>query len=355
MTIEIGQRIAQRIDETRPTLTRKQFAEQVGMTPDALSRALSSKRAFSTLELVRIASVLDADMYELITGTPDPRRLTLTARHDYNHANGARQVPTFENDQLTLEQIRLAYAQAELALVRRAELPQTEADMRVALGDDFVRPFITRIEQRLGIDVIRLKELGTAYSLELYGRKVIAIPAKGNWFRENWDLAHELAHLAGEKSEAAANAFAAEFLLPESLVRAVDWQRASQGTLADFLWDTGVSTEALKNRLDTLEIGRASLGDILNQPTQRVLRQSRTWSPTFGDEITNRMDAASDRRFPLSLQEAHEKKIEDGVLGTSFLAWMRGIDETWVADAYEQHDSSDRTEELAEALALSLG
>jgi hypothetical protein len=55
-------------------------------------------------------------------------------------------------------------------------------------------------------------------------RAVIAVPATGSWFRENWDIAHELGHLTmghhddglnpGDASqhEAAANAFAAELL-----------------------------------------------------------------------------------------------------------------------------------------------
>lgn len=50
----------------------------------------------------------------------------------------------------------------------------------------------------------------------------VDLSAKGNWFRENWDLAHELAHLIGLKSEDEANAYAAELLLPAALVQRVD-------------------------------------------------------------------------------------------------------------------------------------
>jgi len=39
-------------------MQQKQLAERVGMTPDALSRALNGQRGFAALELADIASVL---------------------------------------------------------------------------------------------------------------------------------------------------------------------------------------------------------------------------------------------------------------------------------------------------------
>ncbi len=44
------------------------------------------------------------------------------------------------------------------------------------------------------------------------------------------------------------------------------------------------------------------------------------------DEITGRMDAASQRRFPLSVQEAHLELIASGAVSRATLAWMLGID-----------------------------
>ncbi|MFD3509305.1 ImmA/IrrE family metallo-endopeptidase [Nocardia sp. NPDC058666] len=84
-----------------------------------------------------------------------------------------------------------------------------------------------------------------------------------NWFRSNWSLAHELAHLAlghhagdhvpGEAEELPADEFAANLLLPEELVRQHDWQSMGEQELARFLWETGVSTVVVKNRLATLK------------------------------------------------------------------------------------------------------
>ena len=65
-------------------LTPAQVAERIGLTDEELSESLSERRAFSTVELVQLAEVLDADANWLITGParPDPHRLIFTARHD---------------------------------------------------------------------------------------------------------------------------------------------------------------------------------------------------------------------------------------------------------------------------------
>jgi transcriptional regulator with XRE-family HTH domain len=351
---DLGERIARRIDALDPPITRKAFAAKVGLAPDALSRALTGQRGISSLELLRIAEALDADMHELVTGEPDPRRVVLAARHDFDRATYQRSVPTFEEDKETLENVRIAYTQSGLPAHRIEGLPDTPAAMRDRLGDDFVRLFISRIESELDVDVVRVSELGTAYTATIAGRPVIIIPAKGNWFRENWDLAHELAHLVGLESEDEANAYAAELLLPEALVRRVDWASASQQTVADFLWETGISTEALRHRLSALGLGNEHIQTMLDCSTQRLLRSAKSWSHTFGDQITERMDAAATRRFPLALQEAHEEKVEAGQLGPGYLAWMRGVAEAWIVDEYESHNGGPNVDELAAELGLEI-
>lgn len=350
----LGDRIAARIDAIVPPVTRKAFAERVGFKPDSLSRALSGQRGISSEELLRLAEALDADMHELVTGEPDPRRVVLTARHVYDRATYRRSVPSFEEDKETLENIRVAYVQAGSPSDSYSGGSSDPADMRALLGDDFVRPFISRIESKLGVDVVRVPELGTAYTATIAGRSVIMIPAKGNWFRENWDLAHELGHLVGLRTEDEANAYAARLLLPRALMEKVDWSSATLQTVADFLWETGVSTEALRFRLRSLGLGNVELDAMLDCSTQALLRRARSWSHAFGDEITERMEAAAARRFPLALQEAHEEKVQAGKLGPAYLAWMRGISEAWVADEYEPRPSAVSVDDLAAELGLEL-
>lgn len=325
------------------------------MAPDALSRALSGKRGFASVELVKIADELHADIHELVTGEPNPHQVLVNARHDYNHSTASRSVPSFEDDKTVLEELCVAYAQAALPPREHNVDSADPAEIRKALGNQFVRPFADKLEERLQIDIIRVSDLGTAYSGTTAGRTFIAIPATGSWFRENWDLAHELAHIAGLKSEAEANAFAANLLLPEELLRSIDWSSASQEAIADFLWYAGVSTAALRVRLESLHIPFSDTSGVLSQSTQKVLRRARSWSSEFGDEITARMDAASRRRFPISLQEAHEVGVEEGRLGPGFLAWMRGIELEWIAETYAPETSDPDLEDLAAAFGLNVG
>lgn len=109
----------------------------------------------------------------------------------------------------------------------------------------------------MNIDVVRLTGLSTAYSFTVNDRAVIVLGTSGQWFRDNWSLAHELGHLVlrhGDLSqsedlrrtaEVQANAFAAELLLPEAEIRGLDWKSVSAPELVERLWVFGVSTEAL--------------------------------------------------------------------------------------------------------------
>jgi Zn-dependent peptidase ImmA (M78 family)/transcriptional regulator with XRE-family HTH domain len=335
---EIGPRVAACLRERRPTQTQREFAAALGMAPDALSRALSGERKFSAAELAEIADLLGADVHWLITGEPDPYRIVLAARHDYDHATGARSVPDRDTDARVLEDVALVYRQAYGAdHGETTRLPGDVEATRTTLGDDYVRPFADRLESRLGVDVVRLAEISTAWSFTLAGRGVVVLPATGNWFRENWSLAHELAHLSlghharadgesvGSDTEMAANAFAAELLLPAGTLRGIDWSTLSAAALAALVWGWGVSTDALRRRLDSLRIQVPdTVAGWAAQPTQQLLW--RHWGGSR-EEITRRMDDAATRRFPVALQARHLEQIEAGKLGKATLAWMLGVHE----------------------------
>jgi Zn-dependent peptidase ImmA (M78 family) len=360
----IGDRVLQSLEHICPDLRHREVAEQIGMTPDAFSRALSGQRRFASVELARLSEMIGADLHWLITGHPDPNKLSIAARHNFDHATGRRTIPGREGDAQALEDIALAYRQAypEPEPESSATWPKSPAAAREGLGPDFVRHFADRLEQHLSIGVIRVPELSTAYSFTVGGRTVIAIPATGNWFRENWDLAHELGHLVlghhddgisqatADNREAASNAFAADLLLPAETLKDVDWDSMGDEDLASLVWDWGVSTDALCRRLKALtgqiptSVARWAAG-----PTQRLLRHHLSIDSEL-DEITTRMEHASQRRFPLSLQEAHLERVASGDIGKATLAWMLGID----ASALEV-DSPEISEVDAGDLAAALG
>ncbi|MGH3266618.1 MAG: ImmA/IrrE family metallo-endopeptidase, partial [Trebonia sp.] len=286
----------------------------------------------------------------------------IAARHDFNHSNGQRTIPGRVGDEPVLADIALAYRQAYPVPGKVPDWSGSPASVREALGPDFVRPLADRLEKNLGIDVVRVAELSTAYSFTVGGRPVIAVPATGNWFRENWDIAHELGHLVmghyddglaqgdADRNEAAANAFAAELLVPAADLKAVECDSVGDEGLAAFVWSWGVSTDALCRRLCAL-LGSAPpcVAYWAARPTQRLLRQHLRIESEL-DEITIRMDAASQRRFPLSVQEAHLALVASGVIGTATLAWMLGID----AAALEV-DAPEIAEVDATDLATALG
>lgn len=76
----ISGRVADSI--TADTLTQAQVAARIDLTDEELSESLCDRRAWSTVELVQLAELLNLDAHWLITGRPDPYRLTITARHD---------------------------------------------------------------------------------------------------------------------------------------------------------------------------------------------------------------------------------------------------------------------------------
>jgi Zn-dependent peptidase ImmA (M78 family)/transcriptional regulator with XRE-family HTH domain len=360
---DIGGRVAASI----PTgVTQGQVADQIGLAAEKFSRSLNGKRAFSAVELAELAEVLGVDVHWLITGEPDPHRLVVAARHDFDPETGQRDVPGQLRDQPTLDDVALAYKQAAQAGTSPpASLPTSVDEIRAKLGQDFVRPLADRIEACLGVDVIRLPKLSTAYSFNVGDRSVIVIPATGNWFRENWSLAHELGHLAArhhegaltpadrDRHETTANAFAADLLLPAAQLRALDWNTATPDDVAERVWDLGVSTDALNTRLQWLGIPVADqVREWLQQSTQRLLR--RHWAGQHADgidQITQRMDEAATRRFPRRLQEEHMELIAAGAIRKYTLAWMLGID----AEALEVEEPTPATPIATDALAAALG
>jgi Zn-dependent peptidase ImmA (M78 family)/transcriptional regulator with XRE-family HTH domain len=357
-TETIGRRVRDSIAAKTPAVPQYQVAEAVSMTADALSRAVNEQRSFSSIELARLAEYLGVEVHWLITGEPDPQQLVFAARHEYDQLTGHRAVPGADQDRATLESIALAYRQAG-DLGATPDLPRTSVEIRAALGPDFVRPFAQRIEDRLGVHVVRVRELTTAYCFRAGARQVIALNATGNWFHENFSLAHELGHLALRHTvtgrpgseEAAANAFAASLLLPEGEVRDAGFDSMTSSDLAAWVWTHGISIQTLRHRLTTLRIQPSpAVEDAATGSTQRLLRRHLRTDDPFADEVSERMTDAAGRRFPQALRSAHLDRVESGTIGPETLAWMLDLP----VGALEVEVPDPPTGDLS-ALATSLG
>ncbi len=317
------------------------------MTPDGFSRSLNGERAFSSIEIARLADELDQDLHWLITGEEDPMRPRVAARHFFDHDARSHHVPGRERDEGVLADIALAYRQAypDETAHTWSTLPSTVAEIRTRLRPDFVRTFIDRVESCLSVDVVRISEISTSYTLCMGSHTAIVIPASGSWFYENWSIAHELGHIAAGdvdvnlpvakryEHETRANAFAAELLLPAADIRKVNWRSITEQELAQRIWVYGVSVVALQNRLATLRIAASELiATWAPKGTPSLLRTAgrdldgSDGVGTVEHAIAKRTREASERRFPLGLQEAHMKRIALGELGKDTFAWMLGVD-----------------------------
>lgn len=343
---DIGERVRSCIQALEPQRSHRAIAQSVNMTPDAFSRSLKGERSFASIEIARLADELNQDVHWLITGQPDPMRPRLAARHFFDQNSKTHDVPGRELDEAVLGDIALAYRQAYPDDAgyqhRHCDVPASADEVRGLLQAGFVRPLIDRVETLLAVDVVRIKEISTSYTVTIGTHTVIVVPASGSWFFENWCIAHELGHIAVHdmdldlpsakrwEHETRANAFAADLLLPLKAMRAVNWSDVSEWDLAQWIWDQGVSTTALLNRVKSLRIPASDLiRDWAEIGTFRLLR-------SFGKDLernglvadhvvaTRSLDA-SQRRFPISLQEAHMKRIAQGELGKETLAWMMGI------------------------------
>lgn len=357
----IGTRIRALLE--RSGTTQRSLAQDVDMTPDALSRAITGQRGFSAIEVARIADALGADVHWLITGEDDPHRLTIAARHNYDHGSGVYDNGTREKDTQVLSDVRLAYRQAFGDMhPEPTKLPVDLPGARERLGEEWPRDFAQRLEDRLGVDVVRVDELGTAYSFWILGRAVVALPDKDPWGRANFSLAHELAHLVArdheveesdQRAEGRANAFAAELLMPESRLRAIDWASVDAEELGDLLWDLGVTTDALCRRLTSLNISLpAAVGEWLEMATPTFLRH-KAFPASRWTDVTDRERSARTRRFPTTLTQRLEDGVVSGRVNPGTLAWVLGVD---VEDLEVQppEPRSLSTDDLAAALGLTL-
>lgn len=317
-----------------PGMTQRLLAQQVGMTPDALSRALSGQRGFTMRELTRIADTLKVDLTWLMTGRPDPHRMTFAARYHWDERLRERSNPGEDADGATRTRIGVLYRVALPEGPPASEaLPADPADMRSQLGPDFVRRFAELVETQLGVDVVRIAGMTTDYSLSIGQRGVIVLKSTPNWFRSNWSLAHELGHLAlghhgnGAPTDAAegqANRFAADLLLPRDELIAQNWATMTEHQLAGLLWSAGVSTQALRTRLANLAIETTpAILAALDRTTPALLRDFG--NAISSEEVADRQQAASVRRFPLGLLDSLTSAVGSGTVAPEELAWALDV------------------------------
>lgn len=353
MNTGIGDRVR---DSIPAHVSQRRLAPEVGMTHDALSRALNGQRHFSAIELAALAERLNVDTHWLITGQQDPFKVRLAARHLWNQGSQEQQNSDDQIIARVVDAYRTAYADAGAVPSRVNALPLDPATLRSLLIDTDsprdreidrtgktidanVRHLADQVQDVLAIDVVRDPGLQTDYSFRIGDHAVVLLKSTIAWFRANWSIAHELGHLAldhhvGDRTstshEAPANEFAAEFLVPAHQIRQIDWTHMSRHEFALWLWDAGVSTHVMRTRFRQLDIAVSdAVRDALRLTTPQLMRahvdEIRSHTPSHGDPIWERENATTGRQFPAHVVAALTERVEAGSADPHILAWVREV------------------------------
>lgn len=355
----LSERILGQLETELPGVSQAQLARNISMDPSALSRALNGKRGLSGAEVVALAQQLKVSTDWLLMGE-EPFPALVAARHGYDGGGYSGELP--EGSARAISGVVTAYEQAgELPSwpVER-DVPQDPSDARrllgEACGDEWQRNFAEAVERAFGIDVVKLPLPGHAgVSLKLPNATVIVVPVEAFWGRQNFTIAHELWHVAHSHftplaegvqpdGESAANAFAAELLMPAEEMRGRDWAALDDGELAAWLWDNGVSFDALKRRLTSLGL---ALPPFDGAP-MTLLRDHIPAANVFDDPVTKRRRAAATRRFPARLHARHEELEKY----PATLSWMLGA--PFAPDDNDEKRPVNRASHLAALLGRAM-
>ncbi|PXX09234.1 Zn-dependent peptidase ImmA (M78 family) [Mycolicibacterium moriokaense] len=283
-----------------------ELAESVGIDATALSKIENGRRAVKSVELGRIAKALRVSPLALLEPESLPGKMPLAARMSgATVAMGSayeRLVSFTELHEVLAEHgihssSKLAsvpsvvgagwFEAAEaLATWARGKLPLDGVD-----GDDRFAVLADHIQDELGIDVLVEPFPGdplTGAAITDPAFPLLFVNAEHPLPRSLFTLAHELGHvLAGHdgtsvtldrelsgstNEERTANAFAANFLMPEETVRAaVKGHGRTETALIDLAYHLGVSFETLIFRLHNLGLIDATGRDSLRSVNWRQL------------------------------------------------------------------------------------
>lgn len=298
-----GDRVRRLIEQAG--LTQGAFAEQIDVEQTKLSKSLSGTRRFTSLELALIAENRGVTVDWLLTGA-EPELATaarraagsssatavglakgyVTRREGLARLGLPQQVSEVSAVPAVGRDIDQGAALAERALARVAEHGLSVSDGLAEV-----------IETAFGIDVA-VEDLGAGFdglAVATERVRLILVHATTNTARQRFTMAHELGHLlAGDDQgvhedrdiysaeskrgagERRANAFAAAFLMPEVLLRALVAEKGYEVPgLAAVSVALGVSPLALGYRLKDLRIIDAGIaGRLGSMSAQEASRQA---------------------------------------------------------------------------------
>lgn len=263
-------------------LKKVQLAQLVGMSPASVTAWESGQKKPSSATIARLCMALQVEPQffapgsnrNVATAPPHFRSLRSTTRTAQDRA--------FAYGRLVGDIAAVIERSVELPAPNLPAFPlnATETsdkgpeEIARAVREELDLPVgpvqhLIRLAERLGVLVVFSAPQTAsidAYSLEVSGRPIIVLnPQKNDYYRQRFDVAHELGHLimhvdaepGGKIAEEQANRFAAEFLTPAEQIRTSlpstttkkGWER-----LAQLKEHWGVSIQALLFRARALGV-----------------------------------------------------------------------------------------------------
>jgi Zn-dependent peptidase ImmA (M78 family)/transcriptional regulator with XRE-family HTH domain len=331
------------------SMEHQQLAAVLGIDPSGLSRALSGRREFKSLEIALIADAFGVPVGTLLEEHPKERQdIRLAARRQPGQSPAVEEAlarvqtltsvselirpehPIRKEFSWLTDGSRSPWAQGqELAAQARAQL-----SIRDGLLPADLTEFAALLEAELDIDVALepLSQGLDGLSANSGDLRLALVNTSTAAPRRRWTLAHELGHLVagdsqqilldenlyGSKSpdETRANAFAAAFLMPRSTL----WERwegriVDEDLITELLDVFGVSLDALAFRLHNLSMVNAEGRDHI-----------RDMWPAMSAQRTQAAQERQGRRFPARLLTRAIQAFVVGELGVRPLSALLEIE-----------------------------
>ena len=344
----------------RSGLSQHEFALQIGLDDPKLSKSLSGTRRFSSLDLARIAELCKVTVDWLITGEEPP--LAVAARTTGGSAASAIAVArrlTTQREDLTALGVAQPWHPIATPLGRGLRTEQagrlaTAVLERIAeAGRSITEPRLAElVEDIFGADVA-VAELGVGFdglAASSDTAKLIVLATSQIPGRQRFTLAHELGHLlAGDHgvhldkdifdraqqkdpSEMRANAFAATFLMPETILRErVGRSGLTEAGFAQLACDLLVSPATLAYRLLTLRLIDNGTCDrfrsVSGAQAARLAGRASDWA--------QRVAEANSPRPPGPLVRDAYAAYESGITTLRPYASLLGVDADALREALE--------------------
>jgi len=339
-------------------LTQEEFASTIHTTPDKLSKSLGGKRNFTTLELALVAKSSGKTMDWLLTGIT-PERPVLAAR--VSLASAA------DESTVTASVERYYEASQQLARINgRHELkplhPLTNSKQMARWATESLSSPVTELSNfdlaeaislAFDVDVIieQLPRGLDGFAWQTDTTRFIGVGTTPVWARQRFTLAHELGHIllhhaqeliaeevptkTDDKTEASANTFAANFLMPESLLRSeLAGVQLSKEVFGGLATKFRVSPAALSWRLLNLGIidglAQTSFGGMTAAKAASLSQCSHFASEARAD--------AQKSHLPKRILDAHIDAFQKGLASARPLAQLLQISPGDVIDTYGDHE-----------------